>query len=161
MIRTLLALPLLLAAFADARAGAPEAPPAGRSFGAAIELERATPLAEVLAAPERFADEPLLVRGRIAEVCQKKGCWTLLQDGDAVVRVRFEDYAFFLPRDCAGDEALVQGRVRLRTLSEAEARHYAAETRGGDPERIRGPQREVGLLASGVRLLPAAAPAGP
>jgi len=60
-----------------------------------------------------------------------------------------------------GDQALVQGMVRVETLSEADARHYEAETRGGDPTRIQGPQREVGFLASGVRLAPPAATGAP
>lgn len=157
------AIPLWLVVVVSAIVTPAEAGPgrvAAREFGAGISLERETPLAEVLAEPGRFDDAPLLVRGRIAEVCQKKGCWTILQDGDAAVRVRFQDYGFFLPKDSAGARALVQGLLRVETLSEAEARHYAAETRGGDPARIRGPQREVGLVATGVRLL-RAAEAGP
>ncbi len=117
------------------------------------------PLAQALAHPERHAEEPVLVRGRLAEVCQRKGCWTLLQDGEASVRVRFVDYGFFLPTDAAGAQAWVQGVVTVRTLSEADARHLESERPGGDPSRIRGPQREVGFLASGVRLVRPPAPA--
>lgn len=148
-------------ALATGAAHAESAPaaPGGRDFGAGITLAEPTPLSQVLEQPERYAQEPILVRGRIAEVCQKKGCWTILQDGRANVRVRFQDYGFFLPKDCIGDEALVQGTVKVRTLSEDEARHYEAETRGGDPSRIRGPQREVGFVASGVRLVGRDAPA--
>jgi len=112
----------------------------------------------VLAAPERYADGPVLVSGRIAEVCQRKGCWTILRDGEASLRVRFQDYGFFLPKDCQGDEAFVEGRLQVRTLSETEARHYAEETPGGDPASIVGPQREVGFLATGVRLSTSNAP---
>ena len=137
---------------------AESAPAAGRDFGTGITLTEPTALADVLAQPDRYAAEPVLVRGRIAEVCQKKGCWTILQDGQSHVRVRFQDYGFFLPKDCIGDQALVQGTVKVRTLSEDEARHYEAETRGGDPSRIQGPQREVGFVASGVRLVGRDAP---
>ena len=127
---------------------------ASRGFGAAITLAEPTPLAEVLAAPGRYAEEPVLVRGRLTDVCQKKGCWTVLQDGEAVVRVRFQDYGFFLPADALGATALVEGVARVRELSEREARHLAAESSNGNPEDVQGPQREVGFVASGVRLLP-------
>ena len=143
-----------------ARAEAP-APAPVQDFGAGITLDEPTPLGRLLESPERYASEKVLVSGRLTEVCQRKGCWTLLQDGDAQVRVRFLDYGFFLPKDSAGRQAWVEGRVTVRTLSESEARHYESERPGGDPQRIRGPQREVGFVASGVRLAERAAPADP
>ena len=78
----------------------------------------------------------------------------MLQDGDAVVRVRFEDYGFFLPQEALGRTAWVEGVTSIREVSESEARHLAAESREGDASGIHGPQREVEIIASGVRLLP-------
>jgi hypothetical protein len=144
---------LTLLASAAAHADSGKSIPAGKDFGAGITLAQPTGLAEVLSEPERYGTETVLLHGRISEVCQRKGCWTILQDGQASVRVRFVDYGFFLPKDCIGDEAFIQGTVKVETLSEKDARHYEAETRGGNPERIQGPQREVGFLASGVRLV--------
>ena len=68
--------------------------------------------------------------------------------------VRFHDYGFFLPKDAMGVRAQLEGIAEIRTLSENEARHYAAESRDGDPDSIEGPQREIGFVATGVRLLP-------
>lgn len=157
-------LPGLLAALffvVAARAPAEPGPsPPGEHFGAGLTLAEPTSLAEVLASPERFAREPVLVRGRVSEVCQRKGCWTILRDGEARVRVRFADYAFFLPRDCVGADAWVEGTVSVRTLSEKEARHLEGERVGGEPEAIHGPQREVGFVATGVRLVRRAPAAG-
>ncbi len=150
-----LALVLAAASLAPGRA-AEEALPAGRDFGAGLTLARPTPLQDVLAAPERYAEAPVLLRGRLTDLCLKKGCWTVLADGDAVVRVRFQDYGFFLPPESLGAKALVEGVAEVRVLSQREARHLAAESRDGDPESIQGPQREVGFLASGVRVLAAA-----
>jgi hypothetical protein len=128
--------------------------PSPSAFGAALRLSEPTSLEQVLAAPERYTDAPILLRGRLTDLCQKKGCWTVLQDGDAVVRVRFEDYGFFLPQDALGRTALVEGVASIREVSEAEARHLARESRDGDPGTLEGPQREVGIVATGVRLLP-------
>jgi hypothetical protein len=127
--------------------------PAGKDFGAGLTLSLPTSLADVVLDPERFEQQPILLHGRISDVCQKKGCWTILRDGTAHVRVRFKDYAFFLPKDATGAEAFIEGIVVVETLSEKEARHYESESRNGDPESVDGPRREVGFTASGVRLL--------
>ncbi|MCP3983455.1 MAG: DUF4920 domain-containing protein [bacterium] len=126
--------------------------PAG-SFGALIQLEVPTPLAEVVAHPERYAGTPILIRGRVSDVCQRKGCWTVLTDGSALLRIQFKDYGFFLPKDIRGRDALAEGEVRVEMLSQAAARHFAEESQDGDPESIVGPQRVVAFTASGVRLI--------
>ena len=119
-------------------ARASEAPHA-REFGAGLKLAQTTELAAVLADPEAHAKAPVLIEGRLTDLCTKKGCWTVLADGAAAVRVRFHDYGFFLPQDALGARALVEGVAEVRTLSEREARHYAGESRDGDPEAIQGP----------------------
>ena len=134
-------------------AGEPEPLPAGVDFGAGLRLEQSTPLAEVVSSPERFAEEPLLLHGRISDVCLRKGCWTILSEGDTHLRVRFQDYGFFLPKDCSGEEAFVEGRVVVEPLSKAAARHYESESRDGNPDAVKGPRREVGFVATGVRLV--------
>ena len=139
----------------DAPDPSADAADAGAELGAGITLDEVTPLADLVARPADFSDRPVLVRGRMADVCQVKGCWTILQAGDARVRVRFADYGFFVPTDSVGAEALAEGRVEVVALSEDEARHYAAESRGGDPDAIDGPVREVSFVATGVRLVPA------
>ena len=45
-------------------------------------------------------------------------------------------------------------RVERSTLSVEEARHYASETEGEDPEKIDAPVPTVSIVATGVRILP-------
>jgi hypothetical protein len=142
----------LVAAFESAAGASPPIPP-GSDFGAGLTLSELTPLAEVVRAPEKFEARPVLLRGRISDVCQRKGCWVVLRDGGEQVRVRFHDYSFFLPTDASGSEAFVEGIVKVEELSQKAARHYAMESVAGDPDSIAGPQREVGFTATGVRLL--------
>ncbi len=127
--------------------------PAGTDFGAGLTLQRVVDLEEVVRDPSKYAEAPILMRGRISDVCQRRGCWTVLSQGEANVRVRFKDYGFFLPVDSSGKQAYVEGVVKLETLSEERARHYAEESGAGDSEAIHGPQREVAFTASGVRLV--------
>jgi hypothetical protein len=77
----------------------------------------------------------------------------VLSDGQASVRIRFADYAFFVPKDCRGKQAYVEGRVKAEEISEEEARHYEAESSDGDPSKIHGPQKIVSFTATGVRLV--------
>jgi len=120
----LAALPLLLGCSAQG-----EALPQGEDFGAGLTLERTTPLAEIVHDPARFAGERLLIHGEVTDVCQKKGCWVVIREGDAHVRVRFEDYGFFLPRDCAGAKAYAQGSVSGATPAGGEVTFTATGVR--------------------------------
>jgi hypothetical protein len=129
--------------------------PAGDDYGAGLTLAEITPLGEVVKHPERYADRPLLVKGRIRDVCQKKGCWMLLTDGESQIRVRFADYGFFVPKDSSGKDAYVEGRAAVEEISEKVARHYEEEARDGDPSKVQGPQRVVSFTATGVRLISA------
>ena len=164
---------LALVALLALGAGNPEAIESGVDYGSGLSLTHVSRLPEVLAAAEQHTQEPVLVRGRISEVCQRKGCWTILVDGDASIRVRFKNYGFFLPTDSSGRTAYVEGVVKIEMLSEKQARHYASESEAseseaseseaseseasesnsGEAESIHGPQREVGFVASGVRLV--------
>ena len=127
--------------------------PPGRDFGATLTLAELSQLEDVVAHPEKYADRDVLLRGRISDVCQKRGCWVVLSEGDAHVRIGFKDYGFFVPKDCSGSQAYVEGRVQVKTLSEEEARHYESESRDGDPSKVHGEQRVVSFTASGLRLL--------
>ena len=127
--------------------------PAGTDFGAGLTLAEVVDLETVVKDPGQYAEEPILLRGRISDVCQRKGCWTVLSQGDASVRVRFKDYGFFLPVDSSGKQAYVEGVVKVATLSEKQAQHYAEESQNKTGDAIRGPQREVAFTASGVRLV--------
>jgi hypothetical protein len=121
---------LLLSAFLLLLGCAPQSDglPKGEDFGAGVNLLQATPLAEIIGDPARFADAPVLIRGQVTEVCQKKGCWAVIREGDEHVKMRFEDYGFFLPKDCVGAEAYAQGSVSVEA-------------------------GEVGFTATGVRLV--------
>lgn len=141
----------LAAAFALALAASTAAAdsklPPGQDFGAGITLSKSQALAEVAQHPERFTDGPILLHGRISDVCQKKGCWTVLTQGDHHLRIRFKDYGFFLPKDSSGKQAWVEGLVQVELEDEGDAKHYASESTSPNPVR-----RLRGFTASGVRL---------
>lgn len=127
------------------------------TFGAPIQLEGAVPVSTVLADPEKYAGKELRFTGPISSVCQAKGCWMRI-GSDPNVFVKFKDYAFFVPLDSSGREAVLEGTLAVKEISVAEARHYLEDA--GKPEeakKITKPVREVTFMASGVALKKAAA----
>ncbi len=127
--------------------------PPGEDFGEGLTLNRIADFGDVLHHPESYAGQRVLIRARVYDVCQKKGCWMVLRDGDSQVRVRFKDYGFFVPKDCTGQLAYVEGVVKAEKISEKTARHYAKESGRRDPSEIHGPQQVVSFVATGVRLV--------
>ena len=73
---------------------------------------------------------------KVNEVCQAKGCWMTLNlgDGDEVM-VKFKDYGFFVPKDIAGKEVIINGKAFVNEVSVDEQRHYA-EDAGKTKEEI-------------------------
>ncbi len=82
---------------------------AGDVFGDEITLEKTTSLSDILSDKDANVGKEFLVKGVMINVCQKKGCWMDLKDGENEITVRFKDYAFFMPKDGAGRNATVQG----------------------------------------------------
>jgi hypothetical protein len=97
----------------------------------------------------------LKLTGQVADVCQTKGCWMSLKKDDGTnLRVIFKDYGFFVPKDCAGKTAVIEGIARIETTSIDDLKEYAKD--GGKTEAeiaaITEPKNELVFEASGVIL---------
>lgn len=89
----------------------------------------------------------------IKDVCKKKGCWMSLELPQGKESfVKFKDYAFFVPLNASGQEAVVSGKAFVSEISVAQLRHYAKD--GGKSEaeiaKITEPEITYGFLADGV-----------
>jgi len=129
---------LLVALSATAWAGE------ARTFGKPLQGLKPTPLAEVLAKPEQ--GRTVRLEGKIAAVCQNKGCWMEIQQGTSSVHVTFEGYSFFLPKDAAGRDAVLEGKVIVKARARDEVDHLVAEGAGESASA------RVSIEASGVEL---------
>jgi hypothetical protein len=144
MIRRLLAAALLAAAV----------PALATDYGAPIAAEAVpVPLAQVLADPDAHKDREIVVSGRIAQVCQTKGCWIMLTDGDAAARVMTQ-HKYFLPKDASGD-AIAVGTLTERELNAEQAEHMSKDA-GPGAKPIEAGSREWRLLATSIRVVDAA-----
>ena len=126
---------------------------AGEHFGAPFTMDESTPLADVLSNSDDYVDKTVKVTGRIDSVCAKKGCWFVMQDegSNDPVRITMKDYGFFVPKDCSGKQATVEGTFATKTLTEAQRKHFA-EDQGEDPSKIKGDKVEYSLVATGVEI---------
>ena len=94
------------------------------------------------------------LQAEVLTSCQKKGCWmdVKLADGSSM-KVRFVDYAFFVPTaGLEGKTAVLQGTASKEVITEAMRRHYAHDA-GKSPEEceaIKGDEVELTFLAEGV-----------
>jgi len=93
---------------------------------------------------------------KVNEVCQAKGCWMTLnlEDGNEVM-VKFKDYGFFMPKDIAGKEVIVNGKAFVEEVSVDEQKHYAEDASQSEEEiaKIINPKRTYSFEADGVLLV--------
>lgn len=130
---------------------------AAETFGAPLSKDAdIAPLGAVLAQPDAHQARTVVVEGTVRRVCQAKGCWMELAAGpeeDAPgARITFKDYGFFVPMDCAGATARVEGVLEVTTMSKEHVEHMEAEGATVDEKAADGSAREVRLVASGVEL---------
>jgi len=99
---------------------------------------------------------PTKVTLKVKEVCQAKGCWMTADLGEGnEVMVKFKDYGFFMPKNIAEHEVIVNGLAFVEEVSVDEQRHYA-EDKGATKEEIEvitEPKRTFSFLADGVLLV--------
>ena len=122
------------------------------SFGKGVDSLEAIPVASVLANPKAYEGSTVRVTGAVESVCKVKGCWMKV-GGDDQMRVTFEGYSFFMPLDCEGRDAVMQGTVSVKQLTLAEAKHYLEDAgKHEEAKNLTKPGSEVTFVATGVAL---------
>jgi hypothetical protein len=133
----------------------PEADGGPEVYGEEITEEGAVSVDEMLVMLEGKDSLNVKVMTTIEEVCQKKGCWmdVELANGETM-QVNFKDYGFFVPMDCAGKTAIMEGVVKHETLSVEWLKHKASDAGASEDEiaAITEPQEKYQFTASGVIL---------
>lgn len=160
----LVALAALLLAACARPAEEPELAPGQEPFAETVTYgEAVDPVgpalepADLTADPNTYNGQPVRVRGTVAQVCQRTGCWLELQN-TAGPNVRVEvprdetgQYLWTFPPDLGPVRALVEGIARVREVS-AEDRRHLAEDAGleTDVAGFTEPGQEIVVEARGV-----------
>lgn len=93
------------------------------------------------------------VVAKVEEVCQTKGCWMRLNlEDDKEIMVKFKDYGFFMPKNIAGLDVIVNGKAFVNEMPVDELRHYAEDAGKSADEiaAITEPKRTYSFEADGV-----------
>lgn len=126
------------------------------AFGDSIKNGNILDLNAISTAMKNEDKLEMKVRGTVADVCQKKGCWiTMNLNNGNVVRVTFKDYKLFIPKDIKGKEVILDGFAYADSISVKDQKHYAED--GGKSEeeiaKITESQKQLSFEAKGVVVL--------
>jgi Domain of unknown function (DUF4920) len=115
-------------------------------LGAEITLVEKTKISAILADPEAYLNQIVLVEGEILDVCPMMGCWMELKsdDGEGMIKVKVKDGEIVFPVEAKGSTALVEGKVyKIELTQEKAIEHFehVADEKGEefDPTTITGP----------------------
>lgn len=121
-------------------------------FGAVLaEGEPARSLGDAIAQLDALAGQSVVIETEIQQVCQKKGCFFIARYGEALARVRFQDYGFFIPTDSAGKTVTLAGTIERVELTPAQAAHFA-EDLGEAAAAAPMAEFEYQIMATAVRI---------
>lgn len=135
-MRTALFLTLVfLFAACTEQAAVPEPNVVGVSYGEEVTLTERTEISDILANPESFVGERVLIQGTVVEVCTGMGCWMDIttDNEDEKIQIKVEDGVIVFPVSARGKKALVEGVVESLDQTAEQAKAHAehmAEDKG-------------------------------
>lgn len=100
--------------------------------------------------------ESVAVKGKVTDVCEKKGCWLTIQtDDNSQFFVKMKDYAFFVPTALKGKTVVLEGTAERKVTSIDEQKHYAEDAKKPQAEidAITTPKEEIRFVANGIKVV--------
>ncbi len=118
---------------------------ASQSFGPAFDFAQSSSVtvAQVLAKPKAYLQQPFTVQGKIDAVCQKKGCWMQFATGadEPTFRLKVKDGDMEFPVSAKGKTAYAYGSLKAKPMTLEQTKTYLkhrAEEQGEafDPAKV-------------------------
>ncbi|PJC07231.1 MAG: DUF4920 domain-containing protein, partial [Flavobacteriaceae bacterium CG_4_9_14_0_8_um_filter_34_30] len=83
------------------------------------------------------------------------GCWMKMDLGEKEVMIKFKDYAFFMPKDIAGKEVILNGKAFIEEMSIEDQKHFAEDAGKSEDEiaDIKESKRTLSFVSDGVLIL--------
>ncbi|NND05749.1 MAG: DUF4920 domain-containing protein [Saprospiraceae bacterium] len=122
------------------------------SFGEVIQSKEAIAPSDLIDKLNDADSVQVTLKAQVDEVCQMKGCWMQVSDDQHSLFVKFKDYGFFVPKDIAGKEVIMEGIAFQQITSVEDLRHYAKDAGQTQAEidKIVDPKEEISFVANGV-----------
>jgi hypothetical protein len=89
----------------------------------------------------------------VIESCKQAGCWMDVKQADnSPMKVRFQNYGFFVPKDLDGKTVVFEGVAKRDTVSVADQKHYAQDAKKSKAEidAITEDKETITFMATGV-----------
>lgn len=115
-------------------------------YGEPMPEGEAVAIADAAASPADYQGKPAKFSGRITEVCQKKGCWVVLEQDGHSARVMAKEHGFEVPKDASGP-AVAYGVLQVEPISEEHARHLVEDDGATAPAK-----QELRIVATAISL---------
>ena len=94
-----------------------------------------------------YRNRQVVIEGVVKSVCQGRGCWVEVSDGDKTVLAKSLDHSVTFPRDCTGQIVRVLGTVRINPADRCGEDHAAKSDH-------RCPKPSMLVEISGAKLYP-------
>ncbi|WP_258103278.1 DUF4920 domain-containing protein [Marinoscillum sp. MHG1-6] len=95
------------------------------SFGTKIEPKDAKEI-KLITQQADLETSSVKLAAIVEEVDQEEGSWMILKNDEGFpIRVTFKDYEFFVPKNIAGKEVIVQGELKKSEMDPLMAQLYA------------------------------------
>lgn len=91
---------------------------AQQTFGSGADMGKVINIAELMAKPIAYLNEPVTVKGKIVKVCQNKGCWADLVSagGSDKLTMKIKDGDMVVSYGCDRQDSIRQ-RNRIGIIS--------------------------------------------
>jgi hypothetical protein len=97
-------------------------------YGKEISLEKKTKISDIVDNPTKFEGEKVLIKGKVEDVCENRGCWIEVADSyNHTIKVKVEDGEIVFPAEAEGKTALVEGTVYGVDLNSADCSSHKKE----------------------------------
>lgn len=154
-MRTLATALLAVALSTGAMAQSPAPAAKGVTYGIGTTAEGAIPVNDLFTKMngDSYTGK---ITGKVAEVCQEKGCWMKIErENGEQLMVKFKDYGFFMPTDIVGKEVVLDGEAVVKEVSVKQQKHYAKDAGKSkeEIEKIKASKKETQFIAKGVLVL--------
>jgi hypothetical protein len=128
-------------------------------FGEGATEGKTVSPSELAANPAAYQAKHVRVKGEVTSVCKKKGCWLVVSDGKTRIRGFTRGHSYFVPKDCEGRTAVLEGTFSLTEESVAFRKHLLEdEGRFEEAKKITEPNKNaLKLDAVGIALSKVAA----
>lgn len=126
------------------------------TFGEEIDAEGAITLEQFAQNMESNDSLEAKVVATPSKVCQKKGCWFIVElPSGEEMRIKTKGHDYLVPKNMAGKEVVFEGLAYRDTVTVKQLQHFAEDAGKSNEEiaTITEPKIGISFRADGVRIL--------